>query len=203
MNEINSLLPRLVLVPSRVVEQVVQSRLPMSALVQSDTLSSICNNDDLLFYNFINRNQSRYLPKQLVDVFSKSEKNKPLELSLDDKLAQSTIKKVAPEREDQLRLIAKCEINANFLQSVEISSNNYVGHFFEIDRDTIGCMLVVSLQPKADELTSLRSLMLLLANNYMGTVDGVATVGNDVHLQRIVNTNLLSHYGRNFTDKEK
>lgn len=181
--------PKLLLVPVRVLQSQVESCLPINQLLRLDTLRNIVNPEDLVFYQYVNKHRKDFIPKEVHDYFKEAE-----EVFNDDateyKLGELGIKEIAPTKEEQIKLLA---LKNGELPPMgqEVTSNNYVGHYFEIDRETVGVMLSPSTQPDKDNDMAIRGLIALLANVYMGDVNGIADTSDDIHIRRLAASPLL------------
>lgn len=191
--------PKLIVVPAKILQRITEARLPIHYVSTVGKLRDICNADDLVFYNYVNQHKSTFLSKQLLDAFSDVD----FEIDVEEKLNQKRVMDMFPNKLDKFRALVTNDYLDSKLDDDVINHDNYVGHFFEIDRETIGVVFMVSTTPSIDAFKSLQSLIALLANNYMGSVDGVADISNDNHIQHLVNSGVLPLYLNSLTDKDK
>lgn len=186
--------PKLLLVPATILKSQVRANLPINSLGKLDVLSNIINPEDITFYQYVNKHISDFIPKEVIDTFSKEN---PLIVDTDTyKIGEIEIDKLLPNFSDKLKLLLTQDTK-NIVLGESLDRNNYVGHYFEIDRTTVGVMLTLSDNFVKDTYDTYRSLLKLLANTYFGDVDGVADIRNDIHLSRIVQVPLFKTFVRN------
>lgn len=196
MTAVTEMHVKLVLTPASLLERVVQAKLPMSKLLDLKGLEDIINPSDLLFYKWVQTKHKSFLPTYVTDVFKAGLVDEDYETSDESKLTEVRFKHMTSSTTDQLKLLTMTSRPVNAMNSEDGNSNSYVGHYYTIDNETIGVVLMASQSPRVEEIKALRGLMSLLSSNYLGSVDGVANNSNDVHIVNLVKTGLLDAFGK-------
>lgn len=186
---------KLVITPASLLEQVVAKKLPMMTLVDLGMLGNIINQSDLLFYQWVQTKQKQLLPKHITEFFEVGLNDDDYDDSEVSKLSEIRFKMMTEQPNALMKSLA-ATIKPNLNQLGDIDDNSYVGHYYAIDKSTIGVVFMASKTPSADEVTALRGLIALLTSKYLGSVDGVADLSNDVHIVNLVKTGLLDAYGK-------
>lgn len=196
MTDVNKSHVKLVITPASLLEQVVARKLPMQTLMDCGSLENIINPSDLLFYCWVQTKHKQLVPNYVHRVFDPGFNDDGYEETETNKLSEIRFKQMTDRQTDLMKMLALTSRPPTHVKLTDSNVNTYVGHYYAIDKQTIGMVFMASKTPSVDELTALRGLIVLLTSNYLGSVDGVANLSNDVHTINLVKTGLLDAYGK-------
>lgn len=194
MTTINRSHVNLVLTPAIILESVVHAKTPLSVLVDQSAIVNIISPSDLLFYKWVQTQQDKLLPSYTTAYFNRGLVEGNYEETEECKLSEIRFKELGKDL-DRFKSNLAQTLREPPTTSVPAVNNSYVGHYYSIDKSTIGVVLMTSpVSPKTDEVKALKGLMSLLASNYLGSVDGVANTSNDTHIVNLVKSGLLTAF---------
>lgn len=183
---------KLVITPAHILEQVVTKKLSKSILLNANELQKIVGQNDVALYCWLQDCRELLLPKY-VSRITKDGLGVDYN-SADYKLANVQFKELKQNKARLLYSIASTPRVDQIIKSSADNDNTYVGHYYAIDKETIGVVFMYSTSVLTDERKSLAGLISLLASSYLGSVHGVADNSNDVHIVNITKLGLLEAY---------
>lgn len=186
----------LTLVPARILERVVASKMPMSVLSSYEQLQGILTTEDLYFYKAVNNDISKYIDKPVVHAFNTGTEQISGNLfqQIDDVSTNMYMTTLTSSGELIQELLARCE-KTDLLQSSGIDSNNYVGQYFAIDERTLGVVLTMADATVTTLRPSVRNLLSLLTSDYLNDLDNLSVFRNkNTAVRALSESGLLAYY---------
>lgn len=178
---------KLLVVPARIIEVLVDENIALTELENFDTMTDILTPEDLLFYTSVNQDLFGTIPKEILEAFGYTKEEpkttiwepevKPKEpvLSLPEtfsskcRIYMSTAEMF--KTGEYLYHIANCNhVNAD-VHSNAPNVNNYVAQYFEISPTTIGVTLTLAEVPTTANREAVEGLMALLYDDYLSNAE--------------------------------